>query len=133
MPRAMGYGRSRGDAWGLTAILAAAALLVQVMMPSVAAAMIARDRAVAVQICSDHGPATIAGHRLPAKGFGGMKCAACVAASLAGSAPVAAPVPVRVAQAATIPGPLDLHGALGPRSPPRVREQSPRAPPLSRL
>jgi hypothetical protein len=117
----------RSDAWGLTAILAAFALLVQIMAPTVAAARVPDDRGV---ICSAGQAKTVTlGHAAHHKGFFGLKCADCVVASLAGSAPVTPPVPTRIAQSIRVRPSLDRTGTLGHRSPPRIREQSPRAPP----
>ncbi len=120
----------RSDAWGLTAILAAFALVVQILAPSVAAAHIAEDRGATIEICSADGAKTVTvGHAAHHKGFFGLKCADCVVASLAGAAPIAPPIPVRVSQAIRIRPALDRTGSISARSPPRIREQSPRAPP----
>ena len=126
----MAAGRTqRSDAWGLTAILAAFALLVQIMAPTVAAARVADDRGM---ICSAGQAKTVTlGHAAHHKGFFGLKCADCVVASLAGAAPIAPPIPTRVALAIRVRPALDRTGSLGPRSPPRIREQSPRAPPIT--
>jgi hypothetical protein len=125
----MAAGRTqRSDAWGLTAILAAFALLVQIMAPTVAMARVA-DSAT-VEICSA-GQAKIVtlGHAAHHKGFFGLKCADCAVASLAGAAPITPPVPTRIAQSIRVRPSLARTGSLGARSPPRIREQSPRAPP----
>jgi hypothetical protein len=122
---------------GVTAILAAVALLVQVMLPSVAMARAARDGGALIQVCSGAGSKTLSvdslpspddGHA-PAQGFGGLHCIDCVMASVAGIAPPSPPVPVRLGAAVRFKPPLVRVLAHGPRSPPRVREQSPRAPP----
>ena len=127
----MAAGRTqRPDAWGLTAILAAFALLVQIMAPTVAAARVLDDRGATIEICSAGQAKTVTlGHAVHHKGFFGLKCADCVVASLAGAAPIAPPVPTRIAQAIRVRPSLDRTGSLGSRSPPRIREQSPRAPP----
>ena len=109
-------------------MLAAVALLVQAMMPSVAVAMAAQDGAAMVQLCSGGELKSLADKQAP-KGFAGMKCAACVAASLAGAVSLTPPLPVRMGVAVQVHTPLDRNGAERARSPPRIREQSPRAPP----
>jgi hypothetical protein len=111
----------------LTAILAAFALVVQVLAPTVAAA---RTTEI-LEICSATGAqAVTVGHAPHHKGFFGLKCADCVVHSLAGAAPVAPPVPMRIASAVRVRPSIERTGSIGPRSPPRIREQSPRAPPV---
>ena len=121
----------RSDAWGVTAILAAFALLIQILAPTVATAKIADSHAAAFEICSGSGAKTVAaGHADHHKGFFGLKCADCVVASLAGAAPIAASIPMRVSQPVRLHPSPESTGSLGARSPPRIREQSPRAPPV---
>ena len=120
----------RSDAWGLTAILAAFAVLMQALAPTVATARGIDGRAATIEICSAGEAKTVTlGHAKHHKGFFGLKCADCMVASLAGAAPIAPPIPIRVGQELRVRPALDRTGSLGPRSPPRIREQSPRAPP----
>ncbi len=115
------------DAWSLTAILAAMAIMVQALMPAVAVAQAGRDGDVLMQICSG---APLKSETAPLqKGFAGFHCADCAAASLATVTPVATLLPVRIAASVVISTGLRRAAVLAPRGPPRQREQSPRAPP----
>jgi hypothetical protein len=117
----------RSDAWSLTAIFAALAIMVQALMPAVAVAQAGRDGGALLQICSGAGVKT---ETAPApKGFAGFKCADCAAASLASVTPVATPLPLRVGAPVVLTASLRRAVSLAPRGPPRLREQSPRAPP----
>jgi hypothetical protein len=117
----------RSDAWGLTAILAAFALLMQALVPTIAVADVPGS---GFEICSAGEAKTVTTGQAPQpKGFFGLKCVDCVIASLAGAAPIAPPIPTRVGLALSLRPSLVSTGSQGPRSPPRVREQSPRAPP----
>ncbi|HWE46083.1 MAG TPA: DUF2946 family protein [Caulobacteraceae bacterium] len=112
----------------MTAILAAFALLMQALAPTVATA--APAQGATLEICSAGEARTVTlGHAEHHKGFFGLKCVDCVVASLAGAAPIAPPVPTRVGEAIRLRPSIDRTDSLGPRNPPRVREQSPRAPP----
>jgi hypothetical protein len=123
----------RADAWGLAAILAAFALIAQVVAPTVATAHIADDRAPNREMCSADAMPGMAGMPSHAehhhKGLFGLKCADCVVASLAGAAPAALPVPTRVAEAVWVRPSIDGADTLDARNLSRIREQSPRAPP----
>src|ERR1700709_1411829 len=116
-------GESITGAGALTAICAALALLVQVLLPSGAMATAARDGGALIQICSAGAPKGLAQHG-PAKGFAGLKCAECVMASVAAVAPPSPPVPARLAAAVRFKPPVARVLAHAPRGPPGVREQS---------
>lgn len=119
--------RRRGT---LPAVLAALALLTQLMIPGASLAFEARATGAVIVMCTSDGAVTAvspdsAGH---GKGFGGLKCHDCVMASVAaiGTGPVLS-VPVRYAERLAIALPGRDRPQTHAREPPRPPSTAPPA------
>jgi lysylphosphatidylglycerol synthetase-like protein (DUF2156 family) len=118
-----------GTTWPI-ALLAMLALLVQALIP--AAAMAHDAASQAVMICTTDGAKSVEvagdviGKPKPAKTFGGMACAQCVAVSLATTTPPDIAVVPVLYSARITPAPVAaLTGVALARAPPRPPGQGP--------